>query len=353
MTGLLKEMEMDDCSACNAARAILDATDTVYILVDTNFRIISYNQRAVEFARKELNQQIRIGEYFLDYFPPDKQRLLGQYMAERLDGKNINYEVSYPRPNGRSNWYHVRLFPISREDTDVYGIMFAVSNITEKKMLENELISRKVQEQRNIVKAVLNAQEIERNKIGQELHDNVNQILASARLYIDTVEKEPVLLRDLIPTAIKHIDGAIAEIRSLSRGQIMPQKGADLKDLIDELVNDLSTRTVTRFCSTISAGLPVDEDLKLNIYRIVQEQINNILKHAGASEAKITISTVDKTILILISDNGRGFNPMVRRRGIGLTNMINRVESYNGEVRIDSKPGDGCRIEVRVPALLP
>jgi PAS domain S-box-containing protein len=335
-------------------RAILNTTDTIYIVLDTCFRIISYNPRAVDFARNELNRHIKSSEYFLDYFPPDKQQILRQYMEERLSGKNIKYEVSYPREDGPANWYHVRLFLISRGDTHVYGIMFAVSDITEKKLLENELVSQKVQEQKNIVRAVLNAQEIERNKMGQELHDNVNQILASARLYIDTVERErePALLKDLISRAKNQIDMAIAEIRSLSRKQVVPQKGSDLKELIDELLIDLNSRTATRFRSDVATGLPVDEDLKLNIYRIVQEQINNILKHAGASEADIAISPVDKTILIMISDNGNGFNPLARRKGIGITNMINRVESYNGEVLIDSNPGEGCRIEVRIPAWL-
>jgi len=114
-------------------RTIFDTTATIYILLDTDFRIISYNPRAVDFATTELNQPIRISEYFLDYFPPERQQILLHYMKERLAGKNINYEVPYPQPGNSANWYHVRLFPITRGDNDVYGLMFAVSNVTEKK----------------------------------------------------------------------------------------------------------------------------------------------------------------------------------------------------------------------------
>ncbi len=331
-------------------RTIFDTTDTIYILLDTDFRIISYNPRAVDFAKTELNHHIEISEYFLDYFPPERQQILLHHMKERLDGKNINYEVPYPQQGNSANWYHVRLFPITREDNDIYGLMFAVSNITEKKMLENELISRKVQDQKNIVRAVLKAQEIERNKLGRELHDNVNQILASIRMYIDTAQREPHLQKNLIPRAKKYIDLAISEIRMLCRKQVMPQKGINLKKLIDELLLDMSVQTNTGFHSQVAADLFIEEDLKLNIYRIVQEQIVNIWKHADASDAKVIIYQEDDAVFIRITDNGKGFDPLVRRKGIGITNIINRVESFNGEVLIDSRPGAGCRIEIRMPA---
>ena len=274
-------------------------------------------------------------------------------MKERLRGQNINYEVPYPQHDNSANWYHVRLFPITRGDNDIYGLMFAVSNITEKKLLENELISRKVQDQKNIVRAILKAQEIERNKLSQELHDNVNQILATVRMYLDTAQRQPHLQKTLIPQAKKHIDLAISEIRMLCRKQVMPQKGVNLKKLIDELLLDMSVQTDTGFHSQVAADLSIDEDLKLNIYRIVQEQIVNICKHANASEANIVIYQAGDSIFMRITDNGKGFDPLVRRKGIGITNMINRVESYNGEVLIDSHPGKGCRLEVRMPAAPP
>jgi two-component system, NarL family, sensor histidine kinase UhpB len=202
---------------------------------------------------------------------------------------------------------------------------------------------------RDIVRAVLKAQESERHKIGLELHDNINQILVSVRLYIDAIEREPQCRKDLIATAKEYLDLAIAEIRVLGKRRVMPPKGFDLKELIDELVMEMNDRTGTAFSCMVPDDLPIDDDLKLNIFRIVQEQIMNILKHACASAANVTIGHVDKALLIKITDNGKGFNPLIRRTGIGITNMINRVESYNGNVLIDSNPGQGCTIEIRIP----
>jgi signal transduction histidine kinase len=201
----------------------------------------------------------------------------------------------------------------------------------------------------HIARAVLKAQEIERHKIGLELHDNINQILVSVRLYIDAIQREPQCRMDLIATAKEYLDLAIAEIRAIGKKQVMPLKGCSLKELIDELVMDMNDRTDTTFNSTVQPDLAIDDDLKLNIFRIVQEQIMNILKHACASVANVTIGLIDTALFIKITDNGKGFNPLIRRKGIGITNMINRVESYNGNVLIDSNPGEGCTIEIRIP----
>jgi PAS domain S-box-containing protein len=335
---------------CDASlRAIFDTTDTIYVLLDTNFQILSYNVRAKYFAKNELHHSIRNSDYFLDYFPSDKRQILLNHMAAALRGENIKYEVPYSQPDNTSNWYHVRIFPISREDAHIEGIMFAVANITEKKRLEEQLTSRKIQEQKNIVKAVLKAQEIERNKLGLELHDNVNQILVSVRLYLDAIEKNPLILRKLIDNATGYIDLAISEIRSLAKKQVVPLKGFNLKDSIDELLIDMNERTDTVFTSIVPSDLTVDDDLKLNIYRIVQEQVMNIFKHAGASAATVAIRAVDGALIINIFDNGKGFNPLVKRKGIGITNMLNRVESYNGTVLINSNAGQGCSIEIRIP----
>ena len=202
---------------------------------------------------------------------------------------------------------------------------------------------------RDIVRAVLKAQEMERHKIGLELHDNINQILVSVRLYIDAIERDPQCRKDLIATAKDYLDLAIAEIRVLGKRRVMPPKGFDLKDLIDELVMDMNETTNTTFISIVPADLAIDDDLKLNIYRIVQEQIMNILKHACASAARITIFTADRALVVKITDDGKGFNPLVKRKGIGISNMINRVELFNGEVLIDSNPGQGCSIDIRIP----
>ena len=127
---------------------IFDTTDTIYVLLDNHLRVMSYNPRAHAFAINELKHCIEISEYFLDYFPEDKRPVLLNYMEQVLTGKHLNYEVSYPQPGNVFNWYHVRMFPISKGDNNIYGLMVAVSDITVKRKLEKELLAQKVEEQK-------------------------------------------------------------------------------------------------------------------------------------------------------------------------------------------------------------
>jgi two-component system sensor histidine kinase UhpB len=95
----------------------------------------------------------------------------------------------------------------------------------------------------------------------------------------------------------------------------------------------------------------VDENVllpeqKITIYRIIQEQLNNILKHAEASGVTIELSREEEQIRLLVADDGKGFDPRTRRNGVGISNIISRAELYNGRVEIVSSPGKGCRLEV-------
>jgi signal transduction histidine kinase len=170
-------------------------------------------------------------------------------------------------------------------------------------------------------------------------------------LYLELLKKNQEYNHDLVEKSKEFIDTAMHEIRLLSRQQVTPQKVADIKELIEELIKRLneSNSTGTKFHCRIGNDLLIDEDLKLNIYRIVQEQTNNILKYASASQATITINETNGKVHVSIIDNGKGFDPAVKRNGIGISNIINRIESYNGEVILESSPGKGCKLEIRIP----
>lgn len=218
------------------------------------------------------------------------------------------------------------------------------------KKMQQEILDQKIQEQKTVTRAVLNAEERERNKIGRDLHDNVNQILASVKLYLKTAaDKNAGENDELLHRSATLLDSAIEEIRLLSQSQVTPVKEIDLRELIQVLVERLNDSTSIRTVFNYEKGRTIPDDLKLNIYRIVQEQINNILKHADASEIRINILADTDHLHVSIEDNGKGFDPAKRRKGVGISNMINRVESFNGQLNITSSPGNGCRVELRLP----
>lgn len=332
---------------------IFDTTDTIYVLMDNDLQIIAYNPRAFAFAKNELGHSIRISDYFLDYFPPEKRPVLLSYMEEVLTGKNINYEVSYPRPDGLFTWYHVRIFPITKGDKNVYGLMMAVSDITEKILLLGKLEEQRIKQQQVITDAVITAEENERQQIGLELHDNVNQILASCQLHLNMAErtelKEP---HPYIDAANKFITVAINEIRNLSHSLISPFiEEYGLFEALDHLIETISKSsnlTIQKQITGVDENA-VSEKLRLTIYRIVQEQFNNILKYAQAGHIHLKLARENEQLLLSIRDNGVGFDPSKKSRGIGLMNIRTRASLFNGKVTIVTSPGNGCELIVSFP----
>ncbi|MEO8172175.1 MAG: PAS domain S-box protein [Sediminibacterium sp.] len=329
---------------------IFDSTDTIYVLMDSNFQIMSYNKPAADFAAKELGHNMHISDSFMEYFPNERRSVLLGQLKKAFGGAYVNYETSYQQSDGNFNWYDVRIFPIAGSDGQLFGIMMAVSDITEKKVLEQELLDQKVQEQKKITRAMIKAQEKERNRIGQELHDNVNQILAGTKMFLTSAAKKDNKVMELVKYPLELIDNTISEIRSLSTRQVTPLRNIDLQELVQSLLVDLrkNTSIETDFIYTVPSE-SMDDDLKLNIYRIIQEQITNIVKHAHPKKISITVECVDGSINIVVADDGKGFDTGKKRKGIGISNMINRVESFNGSVSIESSPGNGCRLNISLP----
>lgn len=332
---------------------IFDSTEAIYVLLNSEFNIISYNKPAVKFASEELGHVIEISDRFIDYFPEERQTQLLDQLKKALSGSHVNYESAYRQPNGLYNWYDVRIIPISASGTEqeVFGVMLAVLDITQNKMMEELLLNQKIQEQKRITRAVLKAQEKERNYIGQELHDNICQLLVGTKLYLNVASSTDDKTKEMLIYPMELIDNSINEIRMLSSKQAAPQRNINLEELVQSLLDRLNENSTIQ--STISydvdSKLIDDDDLKLNIYRIIQEHVNNAVKHADCQNLSISIKTSGNNIHIEITDDGKGFNPDKKRKGIGISNMINRIESFNGEMTIYSRPGHGTKTEIRIP----
>jgi signal transduction histidine kinase len=203
--------------------------------------------------------------------------------------------------------------------------------------------------QQQITEVVLGAQERERFELGQELHDNINQILATSKLYLDVAIEERTPRLELLVKSRNNISMAIEEIRRLSKELITPSlNDLGLVQSIQELIRSIQMVKKMKIRLAIS-GLDenaLQPEQKINVYRIIQEQLNNILKHAQASAVMIELVREEEQIRLLVADDGKGFDPRMRRDGVGISNIISRAELYNGRVEIDSAPGKGCRLEV-------
>ena len=206
-------------------------------------------------------------------------------------------------------------------------------------------------EKEDIQKA-LRQQESERNEIGRELHDNINQVLAAAKLYvqsaIDHKEKNDELLRK----GQEYILMAISEIRKLSHTLVTPSlREIPLVTAVTELMHDVRQTTQLQINFTPNNYFPekITEECKLMFYRIIQEQVMNIIKYANASAVSIDLHSMEHLIVLKITDDGKGFNKVAHTEGIGLKNIRNRAAFYNGRIKITTEPGKGCSLAVYIP----
>ena len=233
------------------------------------------------------------------------------------------------------------------------AVLVLANDVTKKMHAEAELARYRAQQQKLITETSIQVQEKEREEIGKELHDNINQILASTKLYIEfAMSEKDGKLPELLERSHKNLGQAIEEIRQLSHKLVAPSLGAiSLLHAIEELIEN------TILVSALKIDLrandyqeeAIDKNMKLMLYRIVQEQMNNILKHSRATQATIELCTTKIYSLLTIEDNGVGFDSDSALAGIGLRNIRNRASYYNGTVNIIAAPRKGCRLEIIIP----
>jgi signal transduction histidine kinase len=229
----------------------------------------------------------------------------------------------------------------------------AVLNALDKRRAEDELARQIDIQQKLIMQTSIQVQEKEREEIGKELHDNINQILAAAKLYLDIAMNE---MEEEPPEAVlrchQNLSHAMEEIRQLSQSLVAPSLGGiRLDQALLKLVETLpQTASLQLKLDTDGYREDVDdENIKLTCYRIVQIQLNNIIRHAQAKTVMIQLIRTPVNMELKIQDDGVGFNTTKKAAGIGLRNIKNRVGFYNGSVRIESEPGNGCALSVTIP----
>ena len=228
------------------------------------------------------------------------------------------------------------------------ALQIQVNDITEQIRLEKELDKKNQQ----MMEAVLNAQENERKIIGEELHDNINQILTAIKINLGFILGQDELRRDLVSKCLDNAAFAIEEVRKLSRALILPSNLREL-GLVSSLqilvkISRQSLHLNIEVCNDEFNEGSLNEEQKTALYRIAQEQMNNILKHAKASNVHIHLSSSTEGIELSISDDGRGFDPSMKKNGIGFYNISNRVKLFNGSLIIDSALGKGCLLSVHI-----
>ena len=228
------------------------------------------------------------------------------------------------------------------------GLYGTAQDITALVLLEDKLVNERRTRQSEITAAVLTAQEHERAEIGKELHDNLNQILGATKMYIELAKTDeqgrPMLLEKSSGCIVNVID----MIRKISKILVGPGVQVGLINSIKVLIADMTMAHAIEieFRENNVREKSLDEKLRLTIFRIVQEQVNNIIRHSHATKAVISLMRHENDMVLRISDNGAGTNFSKEVDGVGIQNIKSRAELHNGTVTIVSAPGKGYKLKV-------
>jgi len=237
-------------------------------------------------------------------------------------------------------------------DPQIRGIIINAREVGERIRLQQKLDEELEKRQMMITKAAITAQEKERSQVGLELHDNVNQVLTTVKLYQELCLSGIGNQEELLNKSMVLLQDSINEIRSLSKRLSAPTLGKiKLQDSVSELLDAVAAtgKIVIAFDAAGFQEQEVDPELHLALYRILQEHLTNVLKYAAAGRADVVLRTEGDKLLLQVTDDGCGFDTGKKSKGIGMTNMRTRAESVKGNISFISAPGEGCTLLVLLP----
>ena len=283
--------------------------------------------------------------FFLRIHPDDRERVyknLQDTIASHGTIWQADYQFKFPDKQYRD----VRTRGcILRDQATGNPLHFigTMQDVTEIKHVKAIYYEQQINHKQTLARSIIQAQENERNRWAQELHDNVCQLLTVAKLFLDQLPEDPH--GPMVQKSRDMVSKALNDIRLLSTTIKPPEFDfTTLHEALSELVNSLSRFRKYEFYIEMDDDYEVklNNDQKLMIYRVVQEQFNNIIKYAEAGTIWVEVKVKDHKAYIRIKDDGKGFDQTAREGGLGLRNIRSRLQVYAGDLTIESSPGKGC-----------
>ncbi|MBI4931018.1 MAG: PAS domain S-box protein [Bacteroidetes bacterium] len=387
-------------------RAIFENTNTGFLLLDTGFNIVSSNERGKELMNIAFGERSRKENNLYKMLPSERKQIFADQQSKVLQGGIVHYEVSYPQNERSVVWFDINCKPVKNDKDSVIGISFSITDITERKNSLDKLVKAE-SEIRNFARHLNHVIEEEKANIAREIHDELGQLLAGIKMGLSSLKKKQspptprrgdpgvsansppsVELEGAVDCMMKDIDNSIQVMRKIStqlRPGILDSLG--LIPSIQWLGSEFEKKTGVKCKLELNVTEErFEKNLSTCFFRICQESLTNISKHANASEVVIVISYSDskgdviphpasgeesphkisahhkeisppmnrgrndnEQLTMRISDNGKGIasekleNPF----SMGLLGMRERANIIGADLQITSKKDFGTTIKLK------
>lgn len=335
---------------------------------------ITYAKKALDFAEKS-DAKLLINETQLilakSYAAIGNLDLAYQYQLKHIQGKEKIFETE----KTKSVFELEKKYQSEKKDKEILEnkskifkrnvavlsllgllILFAVyyRNYQHKQKIK---LQKEIMHQQDIAaKAVMEAEDNERKRMAIHLHDGVGQLLTATNMNLQVLEElkdRPDVFDNVVNKTKNILNDAMTEVRTLSH-QMMPNMliKNSLSNALKELIDKTNSPKLHITLKLDGLQDNLDENLQIVMFRVIQESINNTLKHADASEVIINVTQSLNVIETKISDNGKGFNiheTPSKYQGMGLENMKSRIEFLKGKFSVNSEQGKGTQVFVKIP----
>jgi PAS domain S-box-containing protein len=338
--------------------AVIQATPVAMILLDGQGRIGLVNMQVEElfgYRRDELlGQKIEqlVPERFRTRHPAHRESFFADPRA-RVVG--LGRDLTGLRKDGTEVPVEISLSVVPSDDGML--VLASIIDISERKQAEAKLRASHEQ-QRDLSSRLLRAQELERQRLAREMHDDLTQRLAVVAIQVGKLEQQSGVNGPVAESLRRARDELIKlsqDVHALSR-QLHPSILDDL-GLVDALRSECAAfqqrEGIAAVLSVKNVPRDLSKDTAICLYRIAQEALRNVARHSGASRVEVTLTGGKEEVLLRVHDEGKGFDAERTRThwGIGLASMEERARLVDGDLRIESQPGNGTTVIVAVPRI--
>ena len=322
----------------NVTRDVMRALNQMSILDPQN--ATAYTKEYIRINEELQKEERKIGEKF--------SRI--EFETDQIKGENFDLEAK----NRKLVYFFSGL--------TILGLFIYI--IKSQKAKNRELLYKQQQQKANedIYNLMISQQNTieanrvqEKKRVAQELHDGVLGRMFGVRMNLEGLNRFnddlAVTQRHDYLSELKNIEQDIREIShdlNREKSELINNFVAIVDNLFEEQRKTFSCKLITNIDSNIKWDLAVNA-VKINLYRIIQESLQNINKYANATTVKVELKKQENNIILTISDDGVGFNVNLKKKGIGLQNMISRAKDCNGDFNVKSKKGEGTTITVSIP----